>query len=509
MSADEKLIKSLIKKGTPGEDDWEYKSPFGTGIIHDKDNKWDGCTFWMMLPSDDRIGTGTPSTKASIISKRKFVKSYKLAFVYETKDDNTFVCLMRNKNGLIEYMPSFPEFGVPAHATKFDYLVDYPKDEYPWSRGFIVHNPGTPEPLKTIPCSIPFFNSVEAAKAYLKSDKSDPSDWNGKIIGKEGEDKSNKSDDVTGGAETDSKTGLSDVEGIAGNEFMKIANLPSEQLENLSNLIEKGWLAGDVGKAILSLRVIKTPGPIPVTADQVVLQSKDISGTTVSGKVFTKQFKNYFMGSFIVNPYYGNFLDYDPYTKIQLYLPYAGIQTISAKDVVGTYFTLSCTIDFLTGNLVYYAYIQGETNRVLYQWNGNCSCEMAITAEDFGRKISNTVANSGTMVSNLVAGNPVGVATGAVSGFMSSMSRDMASCGNVSSNNGFGGIQYPYLIIRRPRASVPTNYAAELGKPSMTFARIGDLRGYTEMADCHVHVPGATGDELSEIEALLKSGVIV
>lgn len=506
MSVDKKLLKSLIKKGTPGNEDWEYKSPFAIGFVHDKENKWDGCKFWLMIPSDSRIGTTKPGKKAEIISKRKFVKSYKLAIVYETQDDNTFVCLMRNKDGYIDFMSSFPEFGVPIHATKFDYLVDYSLDDYPWSRGHIVH---TGESWKTMPCSIPFFHSREAAEAYLKSDKSDPSDWNGSIIGKEGEDKSDKSDDVTSRSETDSKTGLSDVEGIAGNDFMKIANLPSEQLQNLSNLIEKGWLAGDVGKAILSLRVIKTPGPIPVTADQVVLQSKDISGTTVTGKVFTKQFKNYFMGSFIVNPYYGNFLDYDPYTKIQLYLPYAGIQTISAKDVVGTYFTLSCTIDFLTGNLVYYAYIQGETNRVLYQWNGNCSCEMAITAEDFGRKISNTVANSGTMVNNLVAGNPAGVATNAVSGFISSMSRDLASCGNVSSNNGFGGIQYPYLIIRRPRASIPTNYAAELGKPSMKFARIGDLSGYTEMADCHVHVPGATGDEMSEIEALLKSGVIV
>lgn len=508
MSVDKELLNSLIKKGTPGNEDWEYKSPFGIGFIHDKESRLDGCLFRLMIPSDSRIGTTKPATKASIISKRKFVKSYKLAIVYETQDDNTFVCLMRNKDGHVDFIPSFPALGVPIHATRFDYLVEYAKEDYPWSNGYIIKTTSGQD-WKTIPCSIPVFPSREAAEAYLKSDKSDPSDWNGKLIGKEDEDKSNKSDDVTGGAETDSKTGLSDVGGIAGNEFMKIANLPSEQLQNLSNLIEKGWLAGDVGKAILSLRVIKTPGPIPVTADQVVLQSKDITGTTVSGKVFTKQFKNYFMGSFIVNPYYGNFLDYDPYTKIQLYLPYAGIQTISAKDVVGTYFTLSCTIDFLTGNLVYYAYIQGEANRVLYQWNGNCSCEMAITAEDFGRKISNTVANAGTMVSNLVAGNPVGVATEAVSGFTTSMSRDMASCGNVSSNNGFGGIQYPYLIIRRPRASVPANYAAELGKPSMTFARIGDLSGYTEMADCHVHAPGATGDELSEIETLLKSGVIV
>lgn len=506
MSVDEKLLNSLIKEGTPGNNDWEYKSPFAIGFYEEEGNKWKGHKFWMMIPSDSRIGTTKPATKANILSKRKFVKSYKLAIVYETQGDNTFVCLMRNKNGYIDFITSFPEFGVPEHATKFDCLVDYSPDDYPWVKEYIVlaeHH------WRTIPCSIPILPDREAAEAYLKSDKSDPSDWNGELVGKKGEDKSDKSDDVTRGSETDSKTGVSDVDGIAGNGFMKIANLPSEQLNNLSNLISKGWLAGDVGKAILSLRIIKTPGPIPVTADEVVLRSTDIEGTTVSGKVFTKQFKNYFMGSFIVKPYYGNFLDYDPYTKIQLYLPYAGIQTISAKDVVGTYFTLSCTIDFLTGNLVYYAYIQGEANRVLYQWNGNCSCEMAITAEDFGRKISDTVANAGTMINNLVAENPAGVAAGAVSGVISSMSRDLASCGNVSSNNGFGGIQYPYLIIRRPRASIPANYATELGKPSMSFARIGDLSGYTEMADCHVHVPGATGDELSEIEDLLKSGVIV
>lgn len=46
------------------------------------------------------------------------------------------------------------------------------------------------------------------------------------------------------------------------------------------------------------------------------------------------------------------------------------------------------------------------------------------------------------------------------------------------------------------------------GYPSYITAKLGDLEGYTEIDSIHLENIGATESELSEIESILKGGVI-
>lgn len=52
---------------------------------------------------------------------------------------------------------------------------------------------------------------------------------------------------------------------------------------------------------------------------------------------------------FYVNRYYGNFLDYEPYTTMKLYIPYCGIMNLPCNLVYGNTLTINLAVDWFSG----------------------------------------------------------------------------------------------------------------------------------------------------------------
>ena len=71
------------------------------------------------------------------------------------------------------------------------------------------------------------------------------------------------------------------------------------------------------------------------------------------------------------------------------------------------------------------------------------------------------------------------------------------------------GVQTPYLIIERPRQSMPEGMNKYCGFPSNIRYKLYDLEGFTQVEYIHIEDVPATGEELAEIERLLKEGVIL
>lgn len=71
--------------------------------------------------------------------------------------------------------------------------------------------------------------------------------------------------------------------------------------------------------------------------------------------------------------------------------------------------------------------------------------------------------------------------------------------------------QHPYITRTCHDTYEPSPlYATLYGRPSMQPAVLADLTGFTQIAAMHVEgVPGATSDELDEIDMLLRTGVIL
>jgi hypothetical protein len=231
------------------------------------------------------------------------------------------------------------------------------------------------------------------------------------------------------------------------------------------------------------------------------------------------QYIDFDMGSISYGSYWGNALDFDPYTKVQIYLPFIGFRTLNTNDVINTTLNLKYRFDVLTGACT--AWIKCG-NFIRYEFSGQCGASIPVTSQNYNNVI-NTAIN---IVSTVGTGIIGGVATGGL-GTMASMATvngisnvasGVASGGmkpTVQRSGGMGGasslmgMRTPFLVFQRPKTSLPTNYNTLYGYASNKYLKLGNCHGFTQVEHMHLQVAGATDDEMKEIENILHKGVFI
>lgn len=263
----------------------------------------------------------------------------------------------------------------------------------------------------------------------------------------------------------------------------------------------------------------------PTSGDGAHIQLGNID-TEVVAPVITSQYVTVDCGSLTIPEYWGSALDYSPYTKIDIYLPFIGIRPVKAEDFVNQTISIKYNMDILTGNLT--AQIKcGQS--VLYKFQGNAKATVPITSRIFdaleslmkgagsvaaayatGAMKDNAAKEADPEVSSHAALQSAGAAAinSAVNVAMSKV--QLTRSGDLSGSTGLLDDFTPYVIIHRPQQSLANNFKAYKGYPSNISAVLNTLTGYTEVEYIHLTgIDGATDAELNEIEALLKAGVII
>ena len=214
------------------------------------------------------------------------------------------------------------------------------------------------------------------------------------------------------------------------------------------------------------------------------------------------------MGTTTIDERWGSYLDYDPYTELSLYLPFIGIKNIKADDVMGKTISLMYSIDILSGACV--AYIRNSGGSVLYEWSGQCALQVPVTGQNWDNIFATAATTAAAIGGALFA--PSAVSAGAIA---STAVQAIAAkprverSGAVNGITGFLGQMRPYLIRVIPQAYIPNDQNKFIGYPSYITANLGSLTGYNEVSSIHLEGIPATGNELAEIETLLKGGVIL
>lgn len=216
-------------------------------------------------------------------------------------------------------------------------------------------------------------------------------------------------------------------------------------------------------------------------------------------------------GSIKVNRYFGNVLDYAPYTKLQLYLPFVGIVDLDTNEIMNGTLNIKYRIDVLTGScLARLRITRGDYNAELYNFAGNCAVQLPISGGSYSGIIANAIGVAGSIGATIASGGalaPVLVGSAVSSAINSHV--NVSHSGSLGSNAGALGIMKPYLIITRPKPAEADNFNEFYGKPSNKTVRLSSCSGYTRIKDVHVDNIVATDNELSEIEKILKEGVII
>lgn len=239
---------------------------------------------------------------------------------------------------------------------------------------------------------------------------------------------------------------------------------------------------------------------------------KKISSTKL-GRIASNPYLNFKVAEYTFTRSYNSFLDYDPYTRIQIYLPYSdqGFYDLDLDTYMGKKLEIYLDVDLTSGTCLYQLKI--GTN-VIETHNAKMCVDIPISQTNASELVRNNLLLGLNYGSRLALGegefNPIGMGLSMASDLISANQHKFHKDAQSSGFLDFAKPQGVFLIKSTPKVVYPTDYDHTFGKPSGKYCRLGDLNGYTEVGVVHLtNFPNATKQEIEEIEALLKSGVIL
>ena len=296
-------------------------------------------------------------------------------------------------------------------------------------------------------------------------------------------------------------------------------------------------LVADPMDAIMGLSIV------PVTSAEIGVESTTlIVGNISTGISMPRALSQYVAvdcGTIEMPAKWGAYLDFSPYTKLQLYLPYIGFVDISPDDVMtanegneddkmypGT-IGVQYHVDILSGSCI--AFVKCR-DHVIYEFGGQCACSCPVTEGQYKNGLLGMLEIISTVAStaSAVAGGPgeraskanqraskigkVGAVAegtlGVIDTSLAMIKPNITRSGSVGGSNGLMGYQIPYLVLTVPHMCIPGDQNVYIGYPSFVTLEMSELAGFTQIQITHLHNMSCTSDEADEIISLLSEGVI-
>lgn len=282
-------------------------------------------------------------------------------------------------------------------------------------------------------------------------------------------------------------------------------------------------------------------------AEHIVIGRTD---TGVSGIKLTENVNSLIdLGECTFFTKFKNFLDYEPYTTAQLYIPYIGVVPVSTAEFMGHKISVKMIVDYTTGAGT--AIVFKDDIPFIYR-NGVVGVSIPMTGTD-----SSTYAN--TVIGNVVSGvsqiatagassvtsfenanvtSQISATSSTASAFKSAVGASGQRTGAVVSGAGgiIGGmgniysgfttpVQYQsagasspsvatwqpqkcYFIIDRPILQVPDNYGRTVGYACEITGKLSDFKGFTVVSNPEINFK-CTDNERQYMINMLQGGVFV
>lgn len=266
--------------------------------------------------------------------------------------------------------------------------------------------------------------------------------------------------------------------------------------------------------------------------------------TSIYLRLCTKQYYEFEMGSIDLSNDTRIFtsdtcLDYSPFSKIGIFLPFIGFEELDIDEVRGTSLSLKYKIDVLSGACVAIISVSG---RAIYQFTGNCLTQIPITninmqslvsdavnvgiamaasktagaassadvaAIDSSDKMSNAQKEAHKQHARIMQSNADNHLMSATANAMMGLKPQYNKSGAVSSAASLLAVKQPYLFLTTPRMATPRNYGRYGGYPTYVTGTLSSFSGFTVVEGIRLNNLVATTPEVEEIYELLRKGVII
>ena len=326
--------------------------------------------------------------------------------------------------------------------------------------------------------------------------------------------------------------------------FVGLYNPTIGELKALADYMWTGVLDISTYKKIFGdpMDCILSVGIIPITptrsTNKESLNFGNFINTGISAYKITQQFAELDCGEVSISgaKFSKSAMDYSPYTRAEIFLPFCGTHSISADEIMDATIGVVYHMDLYTGACVAYVKItktnsdNSELASVMYQFTGNILATIPITGADhsnfiqsilfMGAAAAATVATAGGAAPEIGGAMAVGdsVSTSALGGAaisasginaVMSMKPNIMRSGNLAANAGFLGLKKPVITLTLPNLCRPVDENELAGMPCQKTGTLSDFSGFNIIGACHLDNIPCTMEELRMIDTALAKGVIV
>lgn len=235
-------------------------------------------------------------------------------------------------------------------------------------------------------------------------------------------------------------------------------------------------------------------------------------------KVASINFNNYFTGTY---------MDYEPYSKYELYLPFYDYVELKSADIRNSVVDIYYSFDYTNG-LGRVNIVNTTKNYVIKSIEFNVGCKIAVNRNNLQQlndertqmAIKGALLGAGAgagiiggfLTGNLLmtAGAIAGLAGGVIDlGSKFAMQHEKATGSNNGGANGSYSCREVRLKITRYVKHEPDDYAHYYGKPLNATIKLNELSGYTLIKDIHLDDLDITKNEIDALYSLLTNGIII
>lgn len=240
-------------------------------------------------------------------------------------------------------------------------------------------------------------------------------------------------------------------------------------------------------------------------------------------KYLTADFKSSLnLGTFAITPKYNSYLDYAPYTKITLYLPYIGFVELDPNEVMGRTLTVDYLLDLDNAEtLVTISVVDTENPYVIRTERGKIGIDIPIGSSNMRDQIRNMVSSTIGLVGGTLAMTPsskgftasaigTSVVTKSASNIFNAL--QMRYSKGTTATQGINNLTMPQSIyVIYERNNLVYSPTVTKGKPLNEQRLLNDIHGYTEIGKFldNMNLGYATKDEIEEIKNLLITGIFL
>ena len=218
---------------------------------------------------------------------------------------------------------------------------------------------------------------------------------------------------------------------------------------------------------------------------------------------------------------FNNFLDFSPYTKISLIVPYFEKIDIQPELVYGTTLYGYVSVDFNNGSMTLYLY---ANSRFIDSRTCKIGIDVALGKGNKDEQMRNNVLQGITALGSAVGlgvgvytGNPL-ITAGSVAMLTGNVTKALQN--NVDRLTGYKGgsgsrdmlaVDKTIKLVYETPTNITQPNAHLRGRMMNANATLNTLTGFTQIGEIHFEPKGYDiyGDEISEIVELLKTGVVL